>query len=132
MIATRPHRFGFTLIEMMIVVAIVAILAAIGYPSYVDHVRRGHRTATQSFMMDVAVRQQQRMLDVRTYAGTVAGLGMSAPADVASRYTLSIVAAAGPPATFTLLAQPAGTQMGDSCGNLSITNAGVKSPANCW
>ena len=116
----------------MIVVAVLAIVAAIAYPSYLNQVRRGHRTAAQSFMMDVAMRQQQRLLDVRSYATSVSALGMTLPADVDARYTLSITASAGPPATFTLSAAPKSGQVGDSCGSMSITNAGVKSPANCW
>jgi type IV pilus assembly protein PilE len=123
---------GFTLVELMIVVAIIAILASMGYPSYVDYVRRGHRAAVQSFMMDVASRQQQRMLDVRSYATSLAALGMSAPGDLGSRYTVTVTTVAGPPATFLVAATPAGSQDGDSCGALRLSSAGNKTPANCW
>ena len=74
---------GFTLIELMIVVAVVALLAAIGYPSYRDHVARGQRSQGQQFLSDIAQRQEQYLLDRRQYAtalGTGAGgLGLTAP-----------------------------------------------------
>jgi type IV pilus assembly protein PilE len=60
----RPK--GFSLIELMIVVAVVAILAMIAYPSYQDQMRKSRRGSAQAFMMDVAQRQQQRFLDTRS------------------------------------------------------------------
>ena len=69
-----PSSRGFTLIEVMIVVAVVAILSAIAYPSYQEHVRRSHRSAAQAFMLDVAARQQQRLIDMRSYAPDLATL----------------------------------------------------------
>lgn len=65
---------GFTLIELMIVVAVVALLAAVGYPSYRDHVARGQRSQGQQLLSDVAQRQEQYLLDRRQYA-TVFGAG---------------------------------------------------------
>jgi type IV pilus assembly protein PilE len=67
---------GFTLIELMITVAIVAILAAIAYPSYTQYVIRGHRAAAQAEMMDIANRQQQFFLANRVYASSLADLGI--------------------------------------------------------
>jgi type IV pilus assembly protein PilE len=129
---TRSSKLGFTLVELMIVVAIIAILASVGYPSYVEHVRKGQRAAAQSFLMDLASRQQQRMLDVRSYATTAAALGMTAPANVSARYNLAVNVVAGPPTAFTLTATPTGAQSGDSCGTLTLGSNGTKSPANCW
>ena len=68
-------QLGFTLIELMIVVAIIGILAAVAYPSYQDHIRKGNRSAAQAFMMDVAQRQQSYLLNNRSYATTLAALG---------------------------------------------------------
>ena len=56
---------GFTLIELMITVAVIAILAAVAYPSYQDHIRRGVRSQGQQFLMDIAQRQEQFFLDQR-------------------------------------------------------------------
>ena len=79
----------------MITVAIVAILAAIAYPSYQEHVRKGYRAQAQSFLMDVAFRQQQYFIDNRSYAADTGTLGLTAPAEVASRYNIVIAPNAG-------------------------------------
>jgi len=65
---------GFTLIELMVVVAVVAIIAAVGYPSYRDYVARGQRSQGQQLLADIAQRQEQYFLDRRQYA-TVFGAG---------------------------------------------------------
>jgi type IV pilus assembly protein PilE len=101
---------GFTLIELMITVAVIAILMGIAYPSYQDHMRKGRRAAAQAFMIDVATRQQQYLLDARGYAlgaGALAALNLNVPTDVASVYTVAITpAAATTPPTFTITATP--------------------------
>ena len=79
---------GFTLIELMIVVAIVGILAAVALPSYQQYIIRGHRAAAQSEMMDIANREQQYILSNRVYTATGSDLGYSLPSDVGARYGL--------------------------------------------
>jgi prepilin-type N-terminal cleavage/methylation domain-containing protein len=86
--ATRADQRGFTLIEVVVVMAMVAILAAIAIPNYSEYVLRSHRSSAQSFITDVASRQAQFFLDRRTYAATVAALNLTAPAEVAARYDL--------------------------------------------
>ena len=71
----RRRLRGFTLIELMIAVAVVAILAAIGYPSYTEHIRKSRRATAQAALMDLASRQQAYLLDRRAYAGFFGGLG---------------------------------------------------------
>jgi type IV pilus assembly protein PilE len=122
---------GFTLIELMVVTAIVAILAAIAYPTYQAQVRKSRRAAAQAFLMDVAGRQHQRMLDVRSYAPDLAALGMTPPPEVSSFYVISVPAAG--PLGFTVSAAPTGAQAKDAaCNPLTITQAGAKAPAACW
>lgn len=127
---------GFTLIELMIVVAIVGILAAIAYPSYMDHMRKGRRASAQSYLATLAQQEQQYLIDSRSYTASAAALGYtSTPSDVAPYYTIAIAPADGPPPTFTITATPIGTQAVDTCGTLSINNAGTKtasSGTSCW
>jgi type IV pilus assembly protein PilE len=124
---------GFTLIELMIAVAVAAILTVIALPSYQAYVRRGHRAAAQSYLMDAASRQQQRFVDVRSYADAVT-LNFPAPAEMAERYSIAVAAVAGPPASFTITATPQGAQVGDPCGAMSINNSNNKTAATggCW
>ncbi|MBC5781658.1 type IV pilin protein [Ramlibacter sp. USB13] len=123
---------GFTLIELMIAVAIVAILTSVAYPSYTQHVRKSHRAEAQSHLMALASRQQQYLLDTRAYAADVGALNVPAPGSVSAHYNVTLALGAGTAPTFTLSAAPLGSQAADKCGTLSIDNAGVKTPGNCW
>lgn len=125
------HR-GFTLLELMIVVAVIGILASIALPSYQEYLKKARRSAAQSHMMDVAQRQQQYLIDARSYATTFSALSVETPADVSSYYTVEIEASDGPPPSFTVTATPkTGTpQAGDA--TLTIDNAGAKTPADKW
>jgi type IV pilus assembly protein PilE len=121
---------GFTLIEIMVVVAIVAILAAIAIPSYQAHLRKGRRANAESFLSNVAARQQQYMLDARGYAlgsTAIADLGMAVPTDVSTYYTVTVTpAAATTPPTFTVTAAPVSGGVQAPDGTLSIDNTGAK------
>lgn len=132
----RCHRGsdGFTLLELVVVMAIAAILAAIAIPNYSEYVMRSHRSEAQSFISDVASRQSQFFLDRRSYAGTVAGLNMTPPAEVAARYNVAIAVVAGPPAGFQVSATPIGAQATDRCGVLTIDQANNRTAVGprCW
>ena len=88
----KTPQKGFTLIELMIAVAIVAILAAIALPSYSSYVVRAKRSAAQSQMMDIANREQQFLLADRSYADQtkLESSGYSLPTDVSANYGYSI------------------------------------------
>ena len=122
-------RNGFTLIELMVVVLIVGILAAVAYPAYRDSVRKGNRRAAQSVMMEIVNREHQYFVANRVYADT-ATLGYTLPQDVDQNYNLAIALTAGPPPGFTVTMTAKNAQLSD--GDLSITSAGVKSPAGKW
>ena len=124
---------GFTLIEVMITVVIVAILASIALPSYRQYIVRSKRSAAQAQMMDIANRQQQFLIANRSYANTTAltASGYSLPAEVSSNYSYEVtLQEAGLPPAFTITFTPIGSQVGD--GNLGLTSEGVKTPANKW
>ena len=131
---------GFTLIEVMIVVAILAIIAAVALPSYRSYVIKANRSAAQSFMLEVASRQERYLLDARTYAADMATLGMSVPTNVSGNYTITTVGVAASPPTYTVTATPIGKQATDDteCGELTIdqannkTESGSGTVASCW
>jgi type IV pilus assembly protein PilE len=125
---------GFTLMEVIVVMVMLGILAAIAIPNYSEYIRRGHRSAAQAYLLDLASRQVQFYLDRRVFADTVAALNLATPTEIANRYTVAIAVVAGPPATFT--ATPTGSQTGDRCGNLTIDQTGARGASGattgCW
>ena len=131
---------GFSLIELMIAVAIVGILVAIAVPSYQDHLRKGRRADAQAFITQVAQRQQQYLLDARTYAlggAALTELSLVAPTSVSDHYAVTVTPAAPTvPPSFTVTATPTSTvQQPD--GILTLTNTGAKERLvggvdKCW
>ncbi|CAD5371839.1 Type IV pilus biogenesis protein PilE [Rubrivivax sp. A210] len=131
----RPaRRAGFTLIELMIVVAVITVLMAVALPSYRAQILKSNRAQAQAYMQAVATRQQQFLVDTRGYAATLAAVGVSPPAGIASAYTLNLSVPDTLPPSFILTATPQGEQAGESCGTLSINSAGTKTAAGggCW
>ena len=125
------RRNGFTLIEVMITVAIVAILASIAMPSYNRYIIRAKRSAAQAQMMEIANREQQFLLANRSYADKTAltASGYTLPAEVAANYDYSIAVTTDVPG-FVLTFEPRGAQQSD--GNLTLNNEGAKTPADKW
>ena len=117
----------------MVTVAVVGILAAVAYPSYLNQMKKGRRASAQAHLMDIAQRQQEYLLDARTYASTLAILNITTPAEVSTYYTVADpVIAAGPPMSFVISAVPitGKAQVGD--GTLSISSSGAKLPVGVW
>src|SRR5512144_2808225 len=85
----RRHARGFTAIELMIVCVVVAILASVALPAYNSTLVRANRAAAQAYLLDLANRQEQYLLDARTYTPTVADL-LAPPASVAPYYRVTI------------------------------------------
>lgn len=137
-IGHKKNISGFTLIELMIVVAVIAILAAIAYPSYADSVRKGHRGQAKADLMETA----QLLERHRTVNNTYASFNMNAfgksPHSGTTRY--NVVLENEDADGYDLTATPIGSQAKDTqCGALSINQAGVKSISGsggtverCW
>jgi type IV pilus assembly protein PilE len=123
---------GFTLIELMITVAIVGILASIAYPSYMAQVRKSRRADAQAALMNIAARQQQMLLDTRSYVATVTALNITLPVSVVQNYAVTITVGTAAVPTFTATATPSGSQVSDTCGALSLDQSGTKLPSSCW
>jgi type IV pilus assembly protein PilE len=122
---------GFTLIELMITVAIIGILAGVAYPSYTSYVLRSHRADAQAQMMEIANRQQQFLLANRSYASAqaLADSGYALPSSVAARYDYAVSTSSSPP-SFTITFTAKGSQSSD--GNLTLSSTGEKTPASKW
>ncbi len=123
---------GFTLIELMITLAIVAILTSIAYPSYTSHVRKSVRASAQTQMMEIASRQQQFLLANRVYADKTAleSSGYALPSDLSGKYTYDISVGTNAVPSYTITFTATGVQASD--GALSLTSEGVKTPAAKW
>lgn len=129
----KKHAKGFTLIELMIVVAVIGIIASFAMPSYKNYVIRGNRSAAESFMMDIANREKQYLLDARVYVadamgatGAVTTLNLTAPKAVYTYYTIAIAAPGGNPPSFTVTATPVAGTIQASDGTLTLNDTGSK------
>ena len=123
----KTAQQGFTLIEVMIVVAIIGILAAIAYPSYDEYVKRGNRTEGQAFLSDVAARQERYFSQNNKYitaVGDIAKLGLSNANSPTSKYTITLASGGTDDGGYLLTATQ---QFGDTkCGNLTLNALGEK------
>lgn len=135
--ARREGMAGFSLVELMVTVAIIGILAGIAYPSYQLYVIRANRSEAQQFMLDIANREEEYRLNNNNhqYTTTWSDLNLSLPTHLQPLYTITITKEDGPPIySYTITATPkSGTiQAQDPAGALGLTSQGVKTPADKW
>lgn len=123
----RKHR-GFTLIELMIAVAIVGILVAIAYPSYTNSLIKGNRANAKAFLLTVATKQQQFLLDNRAYAtkAELTAAGLAVPPELTNFYTWDVTLVAGPPPGFEVQVDPIAGKRQANDGWFQIDNTGAK------
>jgi type IV pilus assembly protein PilE len=135
----RNAEKGFTLIELMITVAVIGILAAIAYPSYTEYVIRSRRVEAQNLLNDAAARQERWKAQNGQYAKTadLSKLKLSTTSEH-GYYTLSLESDG---AAYVFKAARAGAQRADSkCGDFTLDDIGKKgifagtpgSPETCW
>ena len=126
---------GFTLIEVMITVAIIGILVAIAVPSYTQYVQRTRRNECAGVMISMANALERRFTQTNAYNTGGALGGFSCPADGGTAtYNLAINPLTA--TTYSINAVPTGPQAGDSCGTLTLSQTGLKGSAltidRCW
>ena len=138
----RHKAAGFTLIELMIAVAVVAILVAIVAPSYQQQIRKSRRVDAKTALLDLASRQERYFSTHSTYTNTPANLGYAGAFPVAvpggnqRNYDLTITAVTA--TTFSATASPVGDQVKDACGSYKLdqagsqTNTGTLAANQCW
>jgi type IV pilus assembly protein PilE len=140
---SRPAAAGFTLVELMVTMAIAAILAAIAIPAYNTSVRQSRRTEAKTALLDLAGREERYFNTNNAYTATAANLGYTGtfPMVVGSGYykvSIAVTAgAAGVLPTYTISAVPATTdQLKDTqCLSFTLTNTGAQGATTmptCW
>ena len=126
--------FGFTLIELMIVVAVIAILAAVAYPAFTDQLRKSRRADAMTSLEDLRLEQEKWRANNPAYGGLADVWTGNDSAK--GHYTMNV--AANSALGFTATATPRGDQLNDSCGTFGINESGPDgsgdkaSVADCW
>jgi type IV pilus assembly protein PilE len=128
----RQRSFGFTLLEVFIVVATVSTVTAIAVPSYVNQLRKSARAEAQSFLVSAAAVQQQYFHERGRYAADLQSLDANPPANLSGKYAFTVATTDGPQTSFTLTATAAGEQAKDACPALTLDSRGGRFPETCW
>lgn len=146
----KAKQTGFTLIELMITVAIIGIMASVGYPSYTKHIQKAKRSAAQAALVSMATAMEQWRIEnnsdytgVETYScGVTNAKGIyvnQVPSDCNGTKTYDLSISTLATGNYTLTAAPVSPQTDDDCGTLTLTSTGVKGASkagavvsNCW
>lgn len=132
--ARMYRQQGFSLIELMITVAIIAILSAIAYPSYQESIRKGKRADAVASLSSAAQWMERNFSDSARYDRLPSGAAIALPSNIATvpegstatdKYYDVTISAVGQ-TTYTLQATPINSMAGDACGSFTLTQTGAK------
>ena len=143
--ALRPifeRQPGFTLVELMVTVAIIGILTAIAYPSYTQYVLRANRAEARAILLESVQFLERNYTTNNRYGQTNAGVTINLPyptspkAAGTAKYNITAAYGAAPAQTFILSATPTGVMATDVCGTYTLNNLGIQGSnvpiAECW
>ena len=129
----RSASRGFSLVELMVTIAVVGILAGVAYPSYTAYMKRGYRSQAQQLMTEIQSREVQYMLDARQFTATIGSGGLNVSNKdgwtctttcTNGKYTVEVTLQAGPPPGFMVKATPTGNQSDDGILYLNADQSG--------
>ncbi|WP_067862750.1 type IV pilin protein [Neptuniibacter marinus] len=128
----RKREQGFSLLELMIVVAIIGILASIAYPSYQESVAEGRRVDAQANLLSLSQHMEREYTEDGTYAGASLPYNETPKDGDDKFYDLALTVQTA--TTYTIRARPKNGMAGDRCGDISINHIGQKTAAesDCW
>ncbi|MFA5677413.1 MAG: type IV pilin protein [Pseudomonas sp.] len=129
-----PAHYGFTLIELMLVLVMIGILAAIALPSYQEHVRQTRRAEVATVLLDNAQLLERHYARHGGYdAATLTGLATQSPVSGAAIYQV-VATLAAESFTLTATAVPGGIMAGDVCATYTLNQVNQRTPADtrCW
>lgn len=127
---------GFSLLEMLVTLAIVGILIAVSYPSYQQYVLRSYRAEAVTALLELATKQEQWLLEQGRYSDQLTDLGFTQPVTASGRFRIELTQA--DPAQFLLKAKAQGPQLQDTtCLQFSLNhfgqrNVGLAEALSCW
>lgn len=133
----RNLMLGFTLIELMVTVVVVAILASIAFPSYQDYILRSRRAEGKAELLRVQQNMERAYTDLNSYASAWAQVGGASAMVPSEHGYYQVTSASATASTYTLQSTPQGAQLADTaCGTLTVNEQFVKAAlgggTNCW